>query len=167
MSTAIMERYKDSSLDNFRCSDKYQENMIKYFRDCVKNGFSDNIVLTGKVGTGKTHLCYAIINALEEKNQTYKWYSSNKVYYTTVTEMIGFIRALWGKNSDKYDHDAVNRLKNIPLLIIDEIGVQYGTESERIELFDIFNHRYNSCLPTMVVSNLDRDKIEHTLGAVS
>ena len=51
-----------------------------------------------------------------------------------------------------------------PLLIIDEVGVQYGSDSERTELYEIFNSRYNDMLPTIVVSNNTVEELQRILG---
>ena len=38
--------------------------------------------------------------------------------------------------------------------MIDEVGVQSGTEAESRALFDVFNERYQNCKPTILLSNL-------------
>lgn len=164
MSMSCQKRYLNSSLDNYICDNDGQKKLIKYLSECLKNGFKENIVISGSVGTGKTHLCYAIINYLEKIKEGKNFYTSENVYYTTIKEMIDKMRKLWKEDADKYDVLDVNKLKEIPLLIIDEVGVQYGTNSERIEMFEIFNSRYNDCLPTIAVTNLDRDQVGNILG---
>ena len=54
--------------------------------------------------------------------------------------------------------------KTVPVLIIDEVGLQYGTPFERLELFDLFNSRYENMLPTICLSNLKMEEIERILG---
>ena len=39
--------------------------------------------------------------------------------------------------------------------MLDEIGLQHGSESEKIILFEILNERYMQCKPTILISNLD------------
>ena len=50
------------------------------------------------------------------------------------------------------------------LLIIDEIGVQYGTDSERNILFEVINDRYEDMLPTIMISNLPLNELAPLLG---
>ncbi|MGC8384980.1 ATP-binding protein [Pseudomonas aeruginosa] len=50
------------------------------------------------------------------------------------------------------------------LLILDEVGVQYGKEAELVTLFDVMNARYSACKPSIVLSNLTLEEIEVFLG---
>lgn len=156
----IYKRYENCTFDNFETTQDIS--ILKNVKDLTQN-----VVLYGGVGTGKTHVAYAIINSLAEKKETesgYKYYSSDFVEYATIKEIIDNIRRCWSKEADNFDHLAINRYKTIPLLIIDEIGVQYGSDSERIELYEIFNERYNNMLPIIAISNYNRQQIEKILG---
>jgi len=164
--TLLQKRFLKCTLDNFEVSSKEQDEVKKYLQDCITNGFKDNVVLLGSVGTGKTHLAYAIVNALEEI-KTYgntEMYTANKVNLTTIKTMIDNIRAMWRKEADEIDGKIVAGYTKTPLLIIDEVGVQYGSESERVELFEIINSRYGNELPTMIISNLAKEQIAKILG---
>jgi len=164
--TTYNKRFMGCSFDNFKPETKEQEEAIAYLKDCIVNGFKDNIAIVGGVGTGKTHLAYAIINAVErviDYGSTIM-YTNNKINMTTIKSMIDNIRNLWSNSSDEIDAKVVASYSKVPLLIIDEVGVQYGSESERVELFEIFNNRYNEMLPTMIISNLSKDQIGKILG---
>ena len=50
------------------------------------------------------------------------------------------------------------------LLILDEVGIQAGTENERNILFDVLNTRYADMRPTIVISNLKLVEITNYLG---
>ena len=164
--TVLLKRFETCSLDNFDISSQEQKEMVDYFKDCISNGFKDNIVVTGSVGTGKTHLAYALVNALEEIKEysTTRIYTAKTVNITTIKSMIDNIRITWKKEADETDMRIVQDYSKIPLLIIDEVGVQYGSESERIELFEIFNTRYGNELPTMIISNLNKEQMAKVLG---
>ena len=49
------------------------------------------------------------------------------------------------------------------LLILDEVGVQFGSETEKMILFEIINGRYEQLKPTIVISNL-ADALTDYLG---
>ncbi|MEE0060456.1 MAG: ATP-binding protein, partial [Acutalibacteraceae bacterium] len=85
------------------------------------------------------------------------------VIYRPVKEIIDEIRKEWSKSESLLGSD-VDRYKSCQLLIVDEIGVQYGSESERIELYSIFNTRYEDCLPTIVISNNSLNELQRILG---
>lgn len=165
--TKYCKRFAESSLDNYLCKTEEQKKLIEVLRNGIVNGFDKNIIIIGGVGTGKTHLAYSIINSLEkvkENPQTSsKWYSEEKVIYKPVKEIIDEIRDEW-KTGVSIMGSFIERFKKIPLLIVDEIGVQYGSESERIELYSIFNARYEDCLPTIVISNNSLTELQKILG---
>ena len=48
--------------------------------------------------------------------------------------------------------------------MLDEIGVQFATDAERIQMFDILNRRYADLRPTVLITNLKVPEIEETLG---
>ena len=48
--------------------------------------------------------------------------------------------------------------------MLDEIGIQFGSDTERMYLFEVVNRRYENALPTVLISNLDRDKFRDEVG---
>lgn len=160
--TRFCKRFADSSFDNYICKTKEQKELVDYLRQSVETGFKNTIIIGG-VGTGKTHLAYAIVNAmaqLKESSYTgYKYYSEDKVCYISLKNLIDEIRRGWKDGSDMASYYAEREL-----LIIDEVGVQYGSESERIELYSIFNKRYEDCMPTVLISNNSLTELQKLLG---
>ena len=156
--TKVCKRYENASFDNFTGNDELK----KILSNVVE--LKNNVVIWGDVGTGKTHLAYAILNKECEKMdiEGYLYYRSKDIVYTSIKEIIEEIRALWKDECRFYNF--VDDCKKAKVLIIDEVGVQYGSDSERIELFDIFNDRYNNCLPTIVMSNYSPEKMKSVLG---
>ncbi|MDR1498704.1 MAG: ATP-binding protein [Rickettsiales bacterium] len=141
-----------------------------------------NILISGKVGTGKTHLAYALRKAHSTTNVNDKeWmkqydiygdsYEKSDVHIVTIKELIGLIRKIWNykpktKSADyeKTPEEELMEIKNQPILVIDEMGMQYGSESERIELFDLFNHRWENKLPIIALSNSPFGELKNILG---
>jgi len=50
------------------------------------------------------------------------------------------------------------------LLVLDEVGVQFGTETENLVLFRILNRRYEDMKPTILVSNVEIGKLTEFVG---
>lgn len=159
----ICKRFENVSLDNYTAETNEQKKLVETLKAGIEKGFDKNILIVGGVGTGKTHLAYAVVNALAEKNvgaSGYRWYSENKVIYRPIKAIIDNIRAAWKDPSAA----EMNSYCGVPLLIIDEIGVQYGTENERTELYEVFNRRYEDELPIIAISNHDKDALLKILG---
>ena len=57
------------------------------------------------------------------------------------------------------ERDVLNAFEQCDLLIIDEIGVQSGTDNERNIIFGIIDARYREMLPTIAISNLNESEV--------
>jgi len=110
------------------------------------------LIFCGNVGTGKTHITCAIARALV--------LAARSVRYATVAGLIQLLRSTWRKGSEQSEMDLLRDLQSLELLVLDEIGVQYGTEAETVQLFEVLNRRYNAVRPTIVISNLDLEGLK-------
>ena len=158
---SIPERFKDCSFENFIAEDRKRIQSLSVCKSYYDNFYDikntgSSLFLCGNFGTGKTHLAIAILNELI-KSET----GSGK--YTTTLRMIRDIRSSYrgGKYSEQ---EIIDRYVNYPLLILDEIGVQFGTEGEKILLFEVINGRYENYKPSILISNLSIKGIENYLG---
>ena len=53
----------------------------------------------------------------------------------------------------------IHRLIHLDLLILDEVGMQFGSDAERLLLFDVLNGRYEELKPTVLIGNLAVDAL--------
>lgn len=113
------------------------------------------LVFSGKPGTGKSHLAIAI--AQEVMN-------GGTALYTSAIDAVRMIRDTWKRDSVKTESQVLDMLASIDLLILDEIGVQYGTEAEQVSLFDIIDKRYRDLKPTILLTNLNAKGMKEFLG---
>ncbi|MDK4587415.1 ATP-binding protein, partial [Kingella kingae] len=103
----------------------------------------------------KTHMACAVGNAAVQSGKT--------VLFLTASEMIRRVQAAL-KNRDESEFDVMQRIAGVDLLIVDEIGVQYTTESANRIVTEIVNERYNRELPTVFLSNLSLPEFCAALG---
>ena len=161
--TKVNKRFDGASLENYRTETPEQSKLVKTLQCGIESGFKENIIIIGGVGTGKTHLAYSILNKIAGRwkaKSGEEYYRSDKVIYATVKEIIDNIKLSW-KNPEL---SFMENYCSVPLLIIDEIGVQYGTDSERTELYEVFNRRYNDMLPIIAISNNSVMELQKILG---
>lgn len=115
------------------------------------------LIMTGKVGTGKTHLAAAIANHLIHERKDYP-------LFVSVSQAVRSIKETWQKNSEHTESEALQWFVEPDLLILDEVGVQFGSETERFLMFEIINQRYINVKPTVVLSNLTLAEIAQVMG---
>lgn len=156
----IPERYKTATFENYVIKTDAQKKVL----DGVKNytGHSgSNLILSGSIGTGKTHLAMAVIN---NNIQTALDFIAIDLYakYTTISEIIMIVRQAMSYGGKM---DMLEKLYSVKWLIIDEIGRQSGSDNEKNILFEILNKRYNNVLPTILISNKSGEEIENYLGS--
>ena len=84
--------------------------------------------------------------------------------FTTVMRAIRSVKDTWGGGSGKSETQAIAALVYPDLLILDEVGVQFGSDTEKLILFDVLNERYEKRRPTLLLSNFGVDEVQAYLG---
>lgn len=158
---AIPKRYVNRTFNNYNATTQQQQlalNVSRHyasnFAERLENG--GGLILQGKPGTGKTHLACAIANQIIT--------SGLSARFTTVMQLVRAIRATWKRDSEKDESQVLASIIDYDLLIIDEIGVQYETESEKLILFDVLNGRYENVKPTILLTNLVGQELNACIG---
>ena len=156
----IPHRFKERNFDNFQPETAKHEKALsvcrKYAQEFEQNyQQGKSLILSGKPGTGKSHLAAAIIQSLYPKHQG---------QYMTLMELIRLVRGTWHKSSEKSEAQVLKELIYIDLLVIDEIGVQYGTDGEQNIIFDVLDGRYREQMPTILLTNQDKEGLTKCIG---
>ena len=111
---------------------------------------ADNIgcLFWGGVGTGKSYLAGCIANALMEKEIP--------VHMTNFALILNDLAASF-ENRNEY----ISRLCRYPLLILDDFGMERGTEYGLEQVFNVIDSRYRSGKPLIVTTNLTLDDLRN------
>jgi DNA replication protein DnaC len=158
---AIPERFCNRTLESYTPALDGQRRALAFAQEYACN-FSAAIetgrsaIFCGKPGTGKTHLAVGI--GLEVMR------SGRLVLFTTAQRAFRRMKDAWRKDSDESEGDVIRLLVQPDLLILDEIGVQFGTKFEENALFDILNERYEKRRPSLLLSNLTAPEVRAFLG---
>ena len=157
---AIPERFKDRTLDSYIARTTGQKKALAFskeyaenFDQVMKEGRS--AIFVGKPGTGKTHLAIGI--ALEIIKQ------QRSPVFVTVQRLIRRVKDSWHTKNET-ESEVVDVFASPDLLILDEVGVQFGSEFEKQMLFDVLNERYEKLKPSILLSNIPREQLSDYLG---
>jgi len=156
INAGISKRNLYKTFDDYICTNDGQ---TKAKNDCVRYVESfptdKSLIMVGGVGTGKTLLASAMLEALVDE------------YDCGIIKTIDLIRRLkstWAKDSDESEEEAIKLFVGVDLLIIDEVGAQFGSDTEKLFIFDIIDGRYQDMKPTILISNLDISGIKDAIG---
>lgn len=155
----IEERHKSSTFDNYVGHDKELQQVKHYLYNFIKNKkVTSPLFLCGRFGTGKSHLGCAMINHLISAGIC-------RAHYTTLRNMARKIRETRSFSVDRCESDVVEKYVNFPFLVLDEVGLQSGTDDEKMTIFDVMNGRYNRYHPTIIITKLPYRDLEKYLGS--
>jgi DNA replication protein DnaC len=121
------------------------------FRDKLPHGDNEpgrnGLFITGPKGTGKTHLAAAIANQLMQQGTA--------VICMTMIDLLDRIKQTYEKQKQwgTSEGAVLNTYKEVPLLIIDDMGKEPATEWAVSKIYAIINARYEEYLPTIITTN--------------
>lgn len=156
---AIPRRFSDRRLSTFVADLPGQKKALAVANAYVENfdkASGQSLILCGGVGAGKTHISVGIAHELIAKQCV--------CVFTSVIGAIRSVKETYSRDSDINEREALENLIEPDLLILDEVGVQFGSETEKLILFEIINGRYENMKSTIVISNLAMAELEKYLG---
>lgn len=156
--------YTGMTFDTFKTEGRGQlrateKSILEFALAQAKNFAADPagwLLLIGNFGTGKTHLAAAIANEAVSRGI--------RNIFQPVPDLLDSIRAAYG-NSDEPYNDRIERIKNVPLLILDDLGTQSATPWASEKLYMILNHRYVNRLPTVITTNNSLQEIDGRIAS--
>ena len=113
-----------------------------------------NIIISGDVGVGKTYLLCALYNEIVREYD---------VLFLNMMRLIDSVKESFKKpNHEK--NSLYNKAIKIPILFIDELGAGYGTDGERVMMYNLFNSRWENKKPIIATTNCGQEDLLKRLG---
>lgn len=112
-------------------------------------------ILSGLSGCGKTHLAAAIANERLSHGAT--------VFYITTPDLLDHLRSAYSPGSEIPYDEFFNQVRNTPLLVLDDLGAQSSTPWAKEKLDQLLTHRFNSELPTVIVTIVPVEQLDERL----
>lgn len=161
---AIPSRYRSRCLKSYQVTNDgqrialeiaqtYAANITRNIRD------GQNLLFIGTVGTGKTHLACGIAREALD--------AGHSALYVRVADLISMVRETWRPDCKKSERKIYREICGVDVLVIDEVGVQSGSENEQQILFNVINKRNEEMRPMIIISNLDIAGMKRMLGGRS
>jgi len=110
------------------------------------------LVLAGPSNCGKTHLAAAIANERISQGQP--------AFFISTPDLLDRLRASFSPNSEMPYDEFFDRVRNAPLLVLDDLGAQTSTSWAKEKLDQLLNYRFNSGLPTVIVAIVPLEQLE-------
>ena len=161
----LQRRFIEKSFENFLLYGEHQdrqEKILAYAKSFAEDFASHRqagtwLLFVGNTGTGKGHLCAAIINRIIQAG----W----SALFTKTPRLLREIKETFNRDAEVTQSEILRRIGALDLLIIDEVGVQFGTDTERMILYEVLDLRYEAMLPVILTSNVRNLKaLEKLLG---
>lgn len=113
------------------------------------------LLLSGGYGCGKTHLAAAVGNLRVTHGDT--------VLFMTSPDLLDHLRSHYAPTAEAGYDDVFERVRNVPLLILDDLGTENQSQWAMEKLFQLLNHRHSHQLATVVTTNIDLETLDPRL----
>lgn len=118
------------------------------------------LIMWGRRGNGKTHLCAAVANHLVN--------AGIAALFMTMPDLLASLRQAMDlqANTEQESYSGrMNTFKNAPVLILDDLGAEGNSDWSDAVLFEILDYRYRNRLPTMMVTNCALDAFDPRIAS--
>jgi DNA replication protein DnaC len=159
-----LELLRNMTFDNFdhkrmELPLEQRQNLRQAFNLAVEFARSPEgwLIFQGVNGCGKTHLAAAIAN--------YRLAQGKPALFVVVPDLLDHLRSTFSPESKISYDEFSEKLKETPLLILDDFGEQSATPWAQEKLYQLINYRYNARLPMVVTTCLSLDEIETRISS--
>lgn len=136
----LVQKY---SFDNYQTPTEQHRKIKAKALEYVKSPGAEWFFICGKPGSGKTHICTAICSAFLDMN----WELRYMLWRNEAAELKALI------NDAAEYKKAINRLRNAPVLYIDDLFKGTITAGDDNLAFTILNDRYNTKGKKTIISS--------------
>ena len=152
----IPPRFRDLDFNTFPVDDPDKRSALELAKAYADNPQAGSLLLLGDFGTGKTGLAIAILKA--------RLAAHVPSLFVRVPDLLDRIRATYNRDSTVTYDEVIESVRNVPFLVLDDLGAESQTPWVIEKLYQILGHRHDYLLPTVYTTNLTLDQLEARLG---
>lgn len=112
-----------------------------------------SVLLTGKVGCGKTYLASAVSMLLIDNGLSVRFLKDR--------DLLGMLRDVY--NGTASERMVMDTLRGYDVLVIDDMGKEAPTDWVQAKLFAVIDSRYDDMRPTLVTTHYEPDEFVRRL----
>lgn len=110
------------------------------------------LIFEGPSGSGKTHLTAAIAN--------FRLNKGGPVIYVEVPDLLDHLRSTYNPGNEVTYDELFDQVRQSPLLLLDNFGIQESTSWAQEKLYQIINFRFNAQLPTVIAAAVPVEEMD-------
>lgn len=115
------------------------------------------LFLWGPYGSGKTGLAVSTMRRHQE-------HTEEPALFIRVPDLLDSIRATYSPGSESSEDKVMAALRDLTLVVLDDIGAERPTDWVKEKLYTIIGHRHDAMLDTIFTSNLTLEALAEQIG---
>jgi len=145
--SGVGNHFKDKKLDDLKVNDKLHKECVRYvenWQEMKSKGFG--FFFWGNIGAGKTHSAAALANHLMQEKLV-------EVLFLNMPATVTRVKKTFDSPVNNEDKKIFDRMKDVELLIIDDLGVEKLSDWLSDQIYQIIDHRWQNNKPMILTSN--------------
>lgn len=157
--SGLGERYRHCSFDNFEehpgnsAAAKAAQRYAARIGEKIRQG--RGLLLSGPLGTGKSHLAAAVVKAAVQNGRT--------TIMERVPKLLITLRGTYN-GGPVTEQQLMRAMTDADLLVLDDAGSEKWTEWTEPTLYTIIDERYNRERAVFITTNLTLDELQQKIG---
>ena len=154
ISSMMDDTFQTATFENFQMRKENEVHLktAKSYCEKFQTMYERNqgLLFDGTVGTGKSYTAACIANSLLERNTA-----------VVMTSFVRILQEMQGFDRER-EESFSNRLNNVRLLIIDDLGAERSTDYALEKVYGIIDSRYRAKKPLILTTNLTLQQMQNT-----
>lgn len=145
--------FRSKRLNDLKGNPKLHDEITKFlgnWKAMKQNGYG--FYFWGNVGAGKTHAAIVLANELMEREMV-------EVLFLNMPDAITRVKNTFDTDVKNEDAKLFERMKEMELLVLDDMGVEKYSDWMADQLYQIIDHRWKNRKPMIITSNLSLEDL--------